>query len=72
LPVNVPRKRRDPRVAGTSMNWFCIGAMMSAPTLMAWSPLSHDSESMNSNWLVCWNFGRKSGEPMRPSPEPPK
>src|SRR5215470_12996572 len=27
---------------------------------------------MNSNWLVCWNFGRKSGEPMRPSPGPPK
>ena len=27
---------------------------------------------MNSNWLVCWNFGRKSGEPMRPRPEPPK
>ena len=27
---------------------------------------------MNSNWFVCWNFGRKSGEPMRPRPEPPK
>ena len=27
---------------------------------------------MNSNWFVCWNFGRKSGEPRRPRPEPPK
>jgi hypothetical protein len=26
---------------------------------------------MNSNWLVCWNFGGKSGDPMRPSPDPP-
>ena len=51
---------------------FFIGAMMSAPNLNAWLPRSHDSVSMNSNWLVCWNFGRKSGEPMRPRPEPPK
>src|SRR5262249_40830494 len=32
----------------------------------------HDTESMNSNWLVCWNLGRKSGEPIRPRPDPPK
>src|SRR4029079_3460154 len=54
------------------MYWFCIGMMMSAPAFSAWLPCSHDSESMNSNWLVCWNFGRKSGDPMRPRPEPPK
>src|SRR5437773_2289313 len=27
---------------------------------------------MNSNWFVCWNLGRKSGEPIRPRPDPPK
>ena len=36
---------------------------MSAPNFSAWLPRSHDSVSMNSNWFVCWNFGRKSGEP---------
>ena len=51
LPVNVLRKRIAPRVAGTSMYWFFIGAMMSAPNLNAWLPRSHDSVSMNSNWF---------------------
>src|SRR2546425_1219189 len=27
---------------------------------------------MNSNWFVCWNLGRKSGDPIRPRPDPPK
>jgi hypothetical protein len=43
-----------------------MGAMMLMPPLKAWLPLSHDRLSMNSNCSVCWNFGRKSGEPMRP------
>src|SRR6476661_10922389 len=71
-PVNVPPKVIAPRVAGTSRYSFFIGAMTSAPNLIAWLPRSHDTVSMNSNWLVCWNLGRKSGEPMRPRPDPPK
>src|SRR5712691_3959582 len=51
---------------------FCIGQMMSAPAFSAWLPRSHDRLSRNSNWFVCWNFGRKSGDPIRPRPEPPK
>src|SRR6478736_5354064 len=46
--------------------------MMSAPPLNVWLPRSHDTVSRYSTWFVCWNFGRKSGEPMRPSPDPPK
>src|SRR4029079_4942454 len=71
-PVNVPPKVIAPRVAGTSRYSFFIGAMTSAPNLIAWLPRSHDTVSMNSSWLVCWNLGRKSGEPRRPRPDPPK
>src|SRR5215472_9373954 len=53
------------------MNSFDIGAMMSAPTFKSCAPRIHDRLSMNSNWFVCWNFGRKSGEPRRPRPDPP-
>ena len=38
-------------MAGTSMYWFFIGAMMSAPNLNAWLPRSHDSVSRYSNWF---------------------
>jgi hypothetical protein len=44
------------------MYWFFM-KMMSAPTFRAWLPLSQESESSSSYWFVCWNFGRKSGEP---------
>src|SRR5215472_17352206 len=72
LPVNEPRKRTEPRVAGTSMNSLFIGIIRSMPAFSACAPRIHDTESMNSNWFVCWNFGRKSGDPMRPRPESPK
>ena len=64
------RKCSEPRVAGTSKYWFFMGAMMSAPTLMAWLPRSQETVSRNSNWSVCWNLGRKSGEPILPRPGP--
>ena len=51
---------------------FFIGASTLIPNLSWWAPVSHESVFRNSHWLVCWNFGRKSGEPMRPSPPPPK
>ena len=53
------------------MNWFFM-MMKSPPILKAWWPFSQESESMSSSWFVCWNFGRKSGEPSRPRPDPPK
>lgn len=49
-----------------------MGAITSRPNLKAWLPRSQDSVLMYSNWFVRWNLGRKSGEPMRPSPGPPK
>ena len=72
LPVKRLRKRSEPRTAGTSMYSFFMGAITSAPNLNEWSPRSQDSVFSTSSWLVRWNFGRKSGEPMRPSPAPPK
>ena len=72
LPVKLFRKRMDPRVAGTSRYSFFMGAITLIPNFRAWLPRSQERVLMNSNWSVRWNLGRKSGEPMRPRPEPPK
>src|SRR6266508_4242982 len=71
LPVKRFRKRIEPRVAGTSRYEFFIGARMSAPSLSAWLPRNRDRVSRYSNWFVCWNLGRKSGEPMLVPPKYP-
>ena len=67
--VKPPRKRSVPRVDGTSRYSFFIGVMMSTPNLNWWFPFSQERVSRYSNWFVCWNFGRKSGEPMLVPPK---